>query len=159
MRTAIVERPIDGSALLAEVGHARNGATILFVGTVRDMNDGARVSGLDYSAYAGMAERELGAIAAEASRRWQTDDIVAEHRIGSLGLGEASVAIAVAHPHRGEAYDASRYIIEELKKRLPIWKREHYLDGPSQWVANEGSGKRDVGREESAAGVAREPSA
>ena len=136
MRTAIVERPIDGSALLAEVGHERNGATILFVGTVRDMNDGARVSGLEYRAYAGMAERELADIVAEASRRWQTEDIAVEHRIGSLGLGEASVAIAVAHPHRGEAYDASRYIIEELKKRLPVWKREHYVDGRAEWVAN-----------------------
>jgi molybdopterin synthase catalytic subunit len=98
-----------------------------------------------------MAERELGAIATEATERWKTSDIVIEHRVGELGLGEVSVAIAVAHPHRGEAYEASRYIIEELKKRLPIWKRERYVDGRSEWVSNADIGHRtvDMGAEES----------
>jgi len=136
MRTAIVDRPIDACALLDEVARHRNGATVLFLGTVREENDGSPVSGLDYSAYRDMAERELGAIVAEAEQRFGTPDIVVEHRIGSLGLGEASVAIAAAHPHRGGAYDVSRYVIEELKKRLPIWKREHYVDGKVEWVAN-----------------------
>ena len=136
MRTAIVERRLDPCALLGEVASTGNGATVLFVGTVRDVNDDSAVSGLDYSAYQGMAERELESIAREAADRWHTADVVVEHRIGSLALGEASVVIAVAHPHRGEAYDASRYIIEELKKRLPIWKREHYVDGRAEWVAN-----------------------
>lgn len=136
MRTAIVARAIDSCALLAEVAGRGNGATVLFVGTVRDVNDGAKVTALDYSAYSGMAERELAAIAAEAAERWQTIDIVVEHRIGSLRLGETSVAIAVAHAHRSESYEASRYIIEELKRRLPIWKREHYVAGPAEWVAN-----------------------
>ncbi len=136
MRTAIVERPIDSCALLSEVADNRNGAAVLFIGTVRDVNDGAEVTALDYSAYSGMAEQELAAIASEAAARWQTDHIVVEHRIGALALGEASVAIVVAHPHRGEAYEASRYIIEELKRRLPVWKREHYADGRAEWVAN-----------------------
>jgi molybdopterin synthase catalytic subunit len=140
MRTALVERPIDACSLLAEVANNSNGAAVLFVGTVRDVNEGAAVSGLDYSAYTAMAERELGTIAAEAAERWGTSDIVVEHRVGSLQLGDASVAVAVAHPHRGEAYEASRYIIEELKRRLPIWKREHYLDGRSEWVENAASG-------------------
>ena len=134
MRTAIVEHRINASALLDEVAQDRNGASILFVGTVRDINDGSPVTALDYSAYTDMAETELAAIVLEASERWSTPDIVVEHRIGSLGLGDASVAIAVAHPHRGEAYEASRYIIEELKRRLPVWKREHYVDGRSEWV-------------------------
>lgn len=138
MRTAIVDRTIDSRALLSEVASVRNGATVLFVGTVRDTNDGAPVSGLDYSSYTGMAERELAAIVLEAAERWDTNEIVVEHRIGTLELGEASVAIAVAHPHRAEAYEASRYVIEELKKRLPIWKREHYVDGRSEWVNAEG---------------------
>lgn len=136
MRTAIVDRAIDRCALLEELANPRNGATVLFVGTVREENDGAPVSSLDYSAYAGMAERELEAIASEAAERWETSDIVIEHRVGELGLGEASVAIGVAHPHRGAAYEASRYIIEELKARLPIWKREHYVDGRAEWVQN-----------------------
>ena len=138
MRTAIVDRPIDSCALLSEIASVRNGATVIFVGTVRDTNDGAPVSGLDYSSYTGMAEKELAAIVLEAAERWDTSDIVVEHRIGTLELGEASVAIAVAHPHRAEAYEASRYVIEELKKRLPIWKREHYADGRSEWVNAEG---------------------
>jgi molybdopterin synthase catalytic subunit len=138
VRTAIVDRPIDSCALLSEVANVRNGATVLFVGTVRDTNDGAPVSGLDYSSYTGMAEKELAAIVLEAAERWDTSDVVVEHRIGTLELGEASVAIAVAHPHRAQAYEASRYVIEELKKRLPIWKREHYVDGRSEWVNAEG---------------------
>lgn len=134
MRTAIVEHRIDACALIEEIAQHRNGASILFVGTVRDISDGSPVTALDYSAYTDMAETELAAIVLEASERWSTPDIVVEHRIGSLGLGDASVAIAVAHPHRGEAYEASRYIIEELKRRLPVWKREHYVDGRSEWV-------------------------
>jgi molybdopterin synthase catalytic subunit len=139
MRTAIVDRPLDPCALLDQVAQRRNGATVLFVGTVREVNDGSPVSGLDYSAYTSMAERELAAIVAEAAERWKTPDIAVEHRIGSLDLGEASVAIAAAHPHRGEAFEAARYIIEELKKRLPIWKREHYVDGRTEWVTADGT--------------------
>ena len=148
MRTGMVEGPLDPRALLDEVAQHRNGATVLFVGTVREMNDGEAVSGLDYSAYAGMAESELASIVREAAERWATNDIVVEHRTGSLQLGEASVVIAVAHPHRGEAYEASRYIIEELKKRLPVWKREHYVDGRAEWVnqtAGMGHGTSDMG--------------
>jgi molybdopterin synthase catalytic subunit len=81
-----------------------------------------------------MAERELRDIAREACERFGSGDIVIEHRIGVLELGDASVAIAVAHPHRGEAYEASRYVIEQLKRRVPIWKLEHYVDGTREWV-------------------------
>ena len=136
MRTGIVTRTIDPAALLADCASPRNGASLLFLGTVRDMNGGQAVTALDYSAYGSMAERELSAIASEASERWGTADIVIEHRIGELALGDISVGIAVAHPHRGPAYEASRYIIEELKKRLPVWKREHYASGAQEWVAN-----------------------
>jgi molybdopterin synthase catalytic subunit len=101
---------------------------------VREVNDGRAVTGIEYSAYEGMAARELAAIAGEAAARSGTTDIVVEHRIGRLELGEASVVIAVAHPHRAEAYDASRYIIEQLKRRVPIWKREEYVDGTREWV-------------------------
>lgn len=146
MRTAIVDRPIDAAAVLDEVASSRNGATVLFLGTVRDTNDGAMVTALDYSAYREMAERELAEIAAEASRRFETADVVVEHRLGSLALGDTSVAIAVAHPHRGAAYEASRYVIEELKRRLPIWKREHYADGRAEWVANAGAVPDDAAR-------------
>lgn len=134
MRTALVERPLDPAALVAEVERTSNGATVLFVGTVRDVNDGRAVTGLEYSAYAAMAEAEMARIAAEAVARYATEDIVVEHRVGVLALGEASVAIAVAHPHRGAAFDAARYVIEELKRRVPVWKLEHYADGTREWV-------------------------
>lgn len=140
MHTAIVERVVDPCAVLRAVGGHHNGAAVLFVGTVREENEGAPVTGLDYSAYASMAEAELAAIALEAAERWSTEDVAIEHRVGTLSLGEASVAIAVGHAHRGEAYEASRYIIEELKRRLPVWKREHYADGRAEWVANAAAG-------------------
>jgi molybdopterin synthase catalytic subunit len=134
IRTAIVDRAIDVAALLAEVANVATGATLCFVGTVRDVNEGRGVIGMEYSAYRAMAERELADIAREASERFASRDIVVEHRLGTLQLGEASVAIAIAHPHRGPAYDASRYVIEQLKQRVPIWKLEHYVDGTREWV-------------------------
>ena len=155
MRSAIVERPIDTAALIGEVASVTNGATVLFVGTVRETNDGRDVSGMDYTAYRGMAERELADIVGEASSRFETSDVVVEHRLGTLGLGEASVAIAVGHPHRGKAYDASRYIIEELKKRVPIWKLEHYVDGTREWVAADGSKRAPQGEAAAVKGETR----
>jgi molybdopterin synthase catalytic subunit len=81
-----------------------------------------------------MAERELERIVAEAVEKFRTADVVVEHRLGRLAVGEASVVIAVAHPRRARAYEASRWVIEELKRRVPIWKREEYLDGTREWV-------------------------
>jgi molybdopterin synthase catalytic subunit len=81
-----------------------------------------------------MAENEMAVIVSEAASQFDTDDIVVEHRVGRLGIGEASVVIAVAHPHRAQAYEASRFIIEALKKRVPVWKGEEYLDGTREWV-------------------------
>jgi molybdopterin synthase catalytic subunit len=133
MRSEIVRAPLDPTALLAEVASVANGASILFVGTVREVNDGRAVSGIEYAAYESMAARELESIVSEAASRFGTRHIVVEHRIGQLGLGEASVVIAVGHAHRAQAYDASRFVIEELKRRVPIWKREEYVDGTREW--------------------------
>lgn len=134
VRIAVHDRPIDATALLAEVSDVCNGATLLFVGTVRDVNDGRAVTGIEYAAYLAMAEQELSAIVGEAVERFGTPHVVVEHRVGYLALGEASVAIAVAHPRRAPAYDLSRFVIEALKRRVPIWKREHYVDGAREWV-------------------------
>jgi molybdopterin synthase catalytic subunit len=134
MRSAVVRRAIDTSALLAEVRRARNGAAVVFVGTVREVNEGRAVTGMEYTAYEAMAARELAAIVGEAASRFGTDDIVVEHRLGSLDLGDVSVAAVAAHPHRAPAFDAARYVIEELKRRVPIWKLEHYADGTREWV-------------------------
>jgi molybdopterin synthase catalytic subunit len=130
----LVRDPIDANALLRQVSSARNGAVLLFLGLVRDVNDGRAVTGIEYSAYEAMAERELADIVIEAAARFGGADIVVEHRLGELELEEASVGIAVAHAHRGEAYAASRWVIEELKHRVPIWKLEHYADGTRDWV-------------------------
>ena len=134
MRAAMVTHPIDSAALLSEVAASSNGATVLFTGSVRELSDGREVSGIDYDAYETMAAEELSRIVREASERFDTQHVVAEHRIGSLALGEVSVAIAVGHPHRGPAFDAARYVIEEIKLRLPVWKQELFTDGTRAWV-------------------------
>jgi molybdopterin synthase catalytic subunit len=133
IRAAIVTRPIDPSALIAEVASPAHGATSLFLGTVRDMNDGRCVTGMDYTAYDAMASRELETIAREAASKFGVS-LAAEHRTGTLAIGDVSVAIAASHAHRADALDATRYVIEQLKQRVPIWKREHYDDGSREWV-------------------------
>jgi len=139
MRTGIVHsRPLDLSAVAAEVTAPANGAVSVFVGTVRDSNHGRPVTAIEYSAYSEMAERELQDIAREACAQFGTEHVVIEHRTGYVALGEASVVIAVASPHRAAAMDASRWIIEQLKQRVPIWKREHYVDGTLEWVGQDG---------------------
>jgi molybdopterin synthase catalytic subunit len=130
----LVTAPIDPLQLLRDVSRPANGALLLFVGVVRDVNDGRAVTGIDYSAYEAMADRELRSIAEEAAERFGSPDVAIIHRLGELDLEEASVAIAVGHAHRGPAYDLSRWTIEQLKQRVPIWKRERYVDGTREWV-------------------------
>ena len=130
----LTREPIATEALVREVAHAQHGAILLFLGVVREVNDGRGVTGIEYSAYEAMATFELQAIASEAAHRFGTADVVIVHRLGALELEEASVGIAVAHAHRDEAYQLSRWTIEELKRRVPIWKREHYVDGTREWV-------------------------
>lgn len=153
LKSAIVSEPILPDKVLFGFPSSKDGACLLFLGVVRDHNQGRPVTGLEYEAYRGMAEKTLAAITSEASHKFGTDRINVLHRVGDLGVGEVSTAIAVATPHRGEAYDASRYIIEEIKDRLPIWKREHYAEGDSDWVGSErkpypeGSGSKEAGGE------------
>jgi molybdopterin synthase catalytic subunit len=130
----VTDDPIDPAAMLSGALSPDDGAALLFWGVVRNRNDGRAVSSLEYSAYAQMAEREMLRIADEARARFGTGMIHVVHRTGLLRIGEASVAISVASPHRAEAYEASRYVIEELKRRVPVWKREGYVDGETEWV-------------------------
>lgn len=132
--SALVTDPIDPAAVLARVGDDADGAQLLFVGVVRDHADGRPVSGMTYEAYEAMAEPVLAEIADEAAALLGTGRVAVVHRVGDLSIGEASVAIAVSSPHRAEAYRASRHVIEEIKKRLPVWKREHHADGHARWV-------------------------
>jgi molybdopterin synthase catalytic subunit len=130
----VVRTPIDPLVMLRRVGNPANGAVLLFLGAVRQVNEGRPVTGIDYAAYEQMAASELEAIVAEGATRFGTDDVAVEHRLGTLEVEEISVAIAVGHPHRDAAYALSRWVIEELKRRVPIWKREHYADGARAWV-------------------------
>ncbi|HEV7993498.1 MAG TPA: molybdenum cofactor biosynthesis protein MoaE [Gemmatimonadaceae bacterium] len=130
----LVRRPIDPISLLGRVATPANGAVILFLGAVRQVNEGRAVTGIDYAAYEGMAASELESIVSDGASKFGTRDIAVEHRLGELAVEDISVAIAVGHPHRDAAYAASRWVIEELKRRVPIWKREHYADGTREWV-------------------------
>lgn len=111
-----------------------DGAVILFTGVVRNHADGRDVSGLYYEAYETMAERKLAQICDDVRARHSVTDISVIHRVGELEIGDVSVAIAVAAPHRDAAYKASREVIERLKQEVPIWKREHYVGGGERWL-------------------------
>lgn len=133
-RVALRPDPLDTAALLREVGRPDAGASVLFTGTARDHSPGKTgVTHLEYEAYAEHVERKLAEICAEATSKWPVLSMVAEHRVGDVPVGEASVAVAVSSAHRGDAFEAARYVIDELKQRVPIWKREHWPGG-AEWV-------------------------
>jgi molybdopterin synthase catalytic subunit len=134
IRSAIVDRQIEPGGLIAEVRSDASGAVSVFIGTVRDVSDQRSVQRLEYDAYRAMAESELAAILHEAEAKYGITSLVAEHRIGELAVGEVSVAIAAAHAHRTAAIECAQFVIEEIKKRVPIWKREHFVDGTREWV-------------------------
>jgi len=125
--------PIDHAALLASVQAPERGGVASFVGLVRDHHEGRPVLRLDYSAYGEMAEAECGRIVAEAEARWRVA-VALRHRVGSLAIGDTAVAVVAASAHREEAFAACRYVIEEVKRRVPVWKREFYADGTVAWV-------------------------
>lgn len=132
---ALSAEPLDVAAIERAVTGPRHGAVLVFSGVARDHNQGRPVVGLEYEAYAPMALAELGRIVAEVGERWPQAQVAVVHRTGAVAIGEPSVVIAVAAPHRADAYEASRYTIDELKARVPVWKRERYADG-SDWIAN-----------------------
>jgi molybdopterin synthase catalytic subunit len=133
----ISAQPLELAPLIAAVSDASCGAVVTFLGIVRaTAEDGRAVDGLSYEAYRAMALPELTAIASEARAAFDGVRIAIVHRTGTLGVGEPSVAIAAAAPHRAPAFDACEYAIDELKKRVPIWKKERYVDGASAWREN-----------------------
>lgn len=125
---------IDPAALSACVQTAECGAVSLFVGVVRNRNGGRPVTGIEYTAYEAMALAEMRRIVAELENEVSGVRIAVQHRIGQLGIGDASVVIAAAHAHRAPAITAASRTIEELKRRVPVWKCEHYEDGTREWV-------------------------
>jgi len=131
MMMHLTRHPLEIDALLAEVQSPERGGTCVFLGTVR--ND-ANVTAIDYSAYDDMALAEIQRILSDAETRWPEARVMLQHRLGLIPVGEASIAIAAAAPHRDAAFAACRYVIEEVKKRLPIWKKELHGDGSAEWV-------------------------
>jgi molybdopterin synthase catalytic subunit len=127
----LTRHPIDVADLLAAVQSAERGGTCVFLGTVRNDDD---VTGIEYSAYDDMALAEIERILAEAHDRWPGSRVMLQHRLGLIPVGEASIAIAAAAPHRDAAFAACRYVIEAVKQRLPIWKKELRGDGSATWV-------------------------
>jgi len=125
--------PIDLAALLAEA-RSSDGALCLFVGVVRDHNDGRATTAIQYEAYGPMAESEMGRIAEGLAREFPVVKIGMQHRVGRLGVGDASVAIAAVSPHRADAFAACRAAIDRVKTAVPIWKKEFHPDGSSDWV-------------------------
>jgi molybdopterin synthase catalytic subunit len=126
--------PIDPSVQMEALRDVRTGACVTFEGRVRDQNGGRAVRALEYEAYGPLAESEGDRILAEALGRFQVTQAVCAHRTGSLALGDIAVWVAVTAGHRAAAFDACRFIIDEVKARVPIWKKEHYSDGSSEWI-------------------------
>lgn len=130
----LTREPIDYQALTQSVRSEQAGAAVLFLGTVREMTNGRQTVALDYDCYPEMAEAQMQAIVDEASSRWPLVGVAVEHRLGHLELGDISIAVAVSSPHRSDAFEAGRYLIDELKIRVPIWKKENWADGTTEWV-------------------------
>lgn len=129
----LTREPLDRNALVEAVTHASVGGIVIFEGVVRDNARGKQVRYLEYDAYIEMAKEQIRAIVAEAEQRWGVEHVAVAHRFGRLEIGEASVIIVVAAPHRAEAFEACRYIIDTLKTTVPIWKKEVATDG-EEWV-------------------------
>jgi molybdopterin synthase catalytic subunit len=125
---------IDYAALTESVRSPISGAVVLFLGTVREITGGRRTVALDYDAYPEMAEAQIGKLETEARNRWPVDKVAIAHRLGHLELGEVSVAVAVSCPHRRQAFEAGKWLIDTLKTTVPIWKKENWADGTTEWV-------------------------
>lgn len=132
----VTDEPIDLAELVRYVSDPEAGAIVPFIGTTRNNNEGRRVLALDYEAYPEMAEKELARIGAEAAKRWPICRMAIMHRLGPVQIGEASVIIVVSAAHRDAAFAASRYAIEEIKKTVPIWKKEMY-EGGEVWIGTQ----------------------
>ncbi len=132
----LVRETINTAALLDAVSGPLLGGAVVFCGTVRAGPDDGPVVAIEYSAYDQMAEAECERIEAEVVERWPGVNVALQHRLGRVAVGEASIVIAVAAPHRAEAFEVCRHMIDEIKVRLPIWKREFLDDGEKRWRAN-----------------------
>jgi molybdopterin synthase catalytic subunit len=125
---------IDHAALTEQVRRSDCGGVVTFLGTVRDLTGERLTVALDYEAYPAMAEKKMAEIEKETRARWPVGDMVMVHRLGHLDVGDISVAVAVSCPHRAQAFEACRHAIDRLKELVPIWKKENWADGTTDWV-------------------------
>ncbi len=128
---------LEPDALRNELATPGSGGVVTFEGRVRGRNRNRDVQALEYEAYGGLAEKEGARILAEAREKFGLGAALCVHRVGRLEIGEVAVWVGVAAPHRGNAFDACRFIVDELKQRVPIWKQEHYADGASSWIGSQ----------------------
>lgn len=126
--------PIDSNQALASVQSPHAGAVVLFLGTTREFTAGRQTESLDYESYGEMAASKLEELEQQARQQWALTEVAIVHRLGHLEIGEASVAIAVSAPHRKDAFTAGQWLIDTLKEIVPIWKKENWADGTSEWV-------------------------
>lgn len=131
---AVSEAPIDGAALRQQLAHPACGATTVFEGLVRNRHEGRDVQRLEYEVYTPLAETEGLKIINEANKLYPLETAVCVHRSGLLEIGECAVWVGVSSAHRDESFKACRYIIDQAKRRLPIWKKEYYVEGEAEWV-------------------------
>lgn len=131
---SLTDQAIDSQAVLAQVHSPQAGAVVLFLGTTRELTAGRRTASLDYECYPEMALKKLAELEALARRRWELIECSLVHRLGRLEIGEASVAVAVSSAHRAAAFEAGQWLIDTLKQTVPIWKKENWADGGTDWV-------------------------
>ncbi len=140
-RFAVTDQPLDPAALTALAQSADMGALVTFTGVVRNNFGGRATAYLEYEAYEPMAVKVLEQLAEEARAQWGTGAIAIHHRVGRLAIGDAAVVIVVAAPHRHAAFEAAEQIMDRIKQVAPIWKKEHWADGASEWVGDESERK------------------
>lgn len=135
----ITSKQIDTAAVLDSVQSNQAGAAVLFVGSTRQFTGERETLKLDYECYESLAIKKMTEILEQAAAKWKIEACSIVHRVGTVELGEASIAVAVSSPHRGDSFEAGRWLVDTLKTEVPIWKREHWADGSQEWVHPEGA--------------------
>ncbi|RCS54513.1 molybdenum cofactor biosynthesis protein MoaE [Bremerella cremea] len=130
----LTEAPIDAEQIRLAVSSPQCGAIVLFLGTTRQFTDAKETLTLTYTAYAPMAQSQMEKLAAQAQARWPVEKCAIVHRLGEVPIGEASVAVAVSSPHRRDAFEAASWLMDRLKELVPVWKKEHWAQGGTDWV-------------------------
>ncbi len=136
-RSRITSEPIDTASVLDSVGDPSVGGTVIFLGTIRNRNEGRNVEGLEYQVYRAMAEKRMKNLESAVKSKWRVKKVVMVHRYGKLKVGDVSVAVAVSSEHRAEAFEACRFAIDTIKKTLPLWKKERLKHGGEAWTKGE----------------------